>query len=988
VSQDFPRPSGPFRGTRATATRRPRALVPTLVVLGILAVLYGVLVSFWTDWLWFDSVGFRQVFTTALATRIGLFLFFGALMGAVVAANAVIAYRLRPRYRPMSVEQQSLERYREAIDPIRRWVVIGVAVLLGLMAGGSAGGEWQTFLLWRNGRSFGSEDPQLGTDIGFFAFDYPWWRFLVSFGFAAIILGLIAAAVTHYLYGGIRLQSVGEKVSPAAQAHLSALIGLFVLLKAVAYWLDRYGLLIEQEFANGLTGAGYTDINTLLPAKTILASISLICAALFFVNIWRRSWTLPGISLGLLVLSAVLLGGLWPAIVQQFRVRPSEADRESAFISENIGATRQAYGVAGVEAESYEATTTVEAGQLAQDRDTIPSIRLIDPNVVPPTFQQQQQVRGFYSFANPLDVDRYDVEDENRDMVVAVREIDLEGVPTGQQNWINQHTVYTHGFGMVAAYGNQRAADGSPAFAEEDIPPDGVLGDYEPRIYFGENSPPYSIVGAPEGSDPVEFDIPEDPDAGGQQRNNTYEGDGGVAIGSFVNRLLFATKFQEGNILLTDRINSDSVILYDRHPRDRVETVAPWLRADGNPYPAVVGERIVWIIDAYTTSNTYPYSQRVFLDEATSDSRTDRQAVVAQPQTPINYVRNSVKATVDAYTGEVTLYAWDETDPLLQAWRSAFPDSVVDRDEIPDELLDHLRYPEDLFKIQRELLSQYHVTEPRTFYGGQDFWTTPQDPALDTGQPQPPYYLTLAMPGDEQTAFSLTTTYVPRNRQNLAAFMAVNADARSEEYGTLRILRLPGRTQIEGPGQVANAFETNQQIAEATLPLRQSGAETREGNLLTLPVGGGLLYVQPLYVERRTGDATFPLLRLVFVSFAGRVGVGDTLQEALDAVFQGDAGTDTGEEIAGGGEPEPIEEVPVEPGAEPTTEPQPTPEPSPTAEAPASGTLEEALADAQQAFTDAEAAQRAGDWTAYGEALQRLEEALARANELSSEGGG
>jgi uncharacterized protein len=988
VSQDFPRPSDPFRGTRTTATRRPRALVPTLVVLGVLAVLYGVLVSFWTDWMWFDSIGFRQVFTTALATRVGLFVFFGALMGAVVAANAVIAYRLRPRYRPMSVEQQSLERYREAIDPIRRWVVLGVAALLGLMAGGSAAAEWQTFLLWRNGRSFGSQDPQLGTDIGFFAFDYPWWRFLVSFGFAAIILGLIAAAVTHYLYGGIRLQSVGEKVAPAAQAHLSALIGLFVLLKAVAYWLDRYGLLIEQEFANSLTGAGYTDINTLLPAKTILASISLICAALFFVNIWRRSWTLPGISLGLLVLSAVLLGGLWPAIVQQFRVRPSEADRESAFISQNIGATRQAYGVAGVEAESYEATTTVEAGQLAQDRDTIPSIRLIDPNVVPPTFQQQQQVRGFYSFANPLDVDRYEVDGQTRDMVVAVREIDLEGIPTGQQNWINQHTVYTHGFGVVAAYGNQRAPDGSPVFSEEDIPPIGQLGEYEPRIYFGENSPPYSIVGAPEGADPVEFDIPEDPDAGGQQRNNTYSGEGGVAIGNFVNRLLFATKFQEGNILLTDRINSESVILYDRQPRDRLEKVAPWLRADGNPYPAVVDGRVLWIIDAYTTSNTYPYSQRVFLDEATSDSRTQRQAVVAQPQTPINYVRNSVKATVDAYSGEVTLYEWDETDPLLQAWRSAFPDSVTDRDEIPDALLDHLRYPEDLFKIQRELLSQYHVTDPRTFYGGQDFWTTPQDPALETGAPQPPYYLTLAMPGDEQTAFSLTTTYVPRNRQNLAAFMAVNADARSEDYGTIRVLRLPGRTQIEGPGQVANAFETNQQIAEATLPLRQSGAETREGNLLTLPVGDGLLYVQPLYVERRTGDATFPLLRLVFVSFAGVVGVGDTLQEALDAVFQGDAGTDTGEEIAGGLPPEPIEEVPVEPGAEPTTEPEAPAEETPPAEAPAAGTLAEALSDAQQAFTDAEAAQRAGDWAAYGEALERLEDALTRADQLSGEGGG
>jgi uncharacterized membrane protein (UPF0182 family) len=353
--------------------------------------------------------------------------------------------------------------------------------------------------------------------------------------------------------------------------------------------------------------------------------------------------------------------------------------------------------------------------------------------------------------------------------------------------------------------------------------------------------------------------------------------------------------------------------------------------------------------------------------------------VVAQPQRSVNYVRNSVKATVDAYDGTVRIYAWDETDPVLRAWRSAFPDAVQDRDEIPDELLDHLRYPEDLFKVQRDLLAQYHVTDPRTFYGGQDFWTIPQDPTAGSGNPQPPYYLTLQMPGTDESAFSLTTTYVPRNRQNLAAFMAVNADARSDDYGTLRILRLPGNTQIDGPGQVANTFETNPQIAQATLPLRQSGADTVEGNLLTLPVGGGLLYVQPLYVERRTGDASYPLLQLVFVSFGSRVGVANTLQGALDEVFAGDAGTDTGEEVEGGTGTDPGTGADPGTGGEPGTG-DPGTEPEPPAV-----DLAAAIADAQQAFEDAEAAQREGRWADYGEALERLGAALERADEL---GGG
>lgn len=932
--------------------------MPTLVVLGVLALLFGIFTNVWTERLWFASIDSREVFDISLLVRAALFFLFGALTAGVVALNAVIAYRLRPPFRPMSLEQQSLERYREAVDPIRRQVLLIGAGLLGLLAGTSATGAWATVLQWWYRSPFGTQDAIFGADVGFYVFEYPFWRFLLSFAFGAVVLSLLTAAVVHYLYGGIRLQTATNRVTPQAIAHLSALVAVLMLLKAIAYWLDRYALVLED--TRQFTGASFTDVNAMLPGKTILAIIALVCAVLFVVATVRRDWTLAGLGVGLLLLSAILLTTLWPAVVQQFQVRPSEADREREFIGNNIAATREAYGIdeETVQVEEYAAVTSASAGQLRGDADTVPGVRLLDPAVLPPTFQQLQQVRGFYSFSDPLDVVRYEVDGRSRDMVVAVREIDIAGIPDAQQNWINEHTVYTHGFGYVAAFGNQRNADGSPVWAEEDIPPAGALtdelGPYEPRIYFGENSPPYSIVGAPDGADPVEFDVPSDSGESGGQFN-TYSGEGGVPVGSLVNKLLFATRFQEGNILLSNRVNPESKILWDRDPRLRVEKVAPWLRVDGDPYPALIDGRVTWLLDGYTTSNTYPNAQRIPLDIATSDSRTAREGVASQLPEAVNYVRNSVKATVDAYDGTVTLYAWDEEDPVLRVWQQVFPDLVVDRDEISDELLAQFRYPQDLFKIQRGLLARYHVTNPTTFYSGQDFWTVPNDPTVAAPVAVPPYYLTLQMPDQDEAAFSLTTTYVPRNRQNLAAFMAVNADAASEDYGTIRILRLPGTTQIDGPSQVANSFETDQAIAQATLPLRQSGADTREGNLLTLPVGGGLLYVQPLYVERRAGDASFPLLRLVFVSFGGQVGVGSTLIEALDQVFQGDAGTPTTPDGEDG-----------EPG---DGEPPGTPE----------AELAAALAAASQAYADAQAALREGDFAAYGEAIDRLGAALERA---------
>jgi uncharacterized protein len=948
----FGQPQGPRSGGRQ---RPPRALVPTLVAVVALLVLGSTFTGLWTERLWFRSVDHASVFSTMLWTRVLLFVVFGLLLAAVVVVNVAIAYRVRPVHRLLSPEQRSLDRYRDIVEPIRRLVLVGLAAVMFFFGGSSAASQWETFLLWRNGGSFGRRDLVFHIDIGFFVFDYPFWRFLIGFGFAMLILGLIAAAVTHYLYGGISLQSATEKVSGTAQVHLSVLLGLFMLLKAVAYFMDRYGLVIAD--GSLMTGMTYTDDNAVLPAKNILMVIAVICALLFFANVIRRTWMLPGLGLGLLVLSAVLLGGVWPLLVQQFQVSPSEQDKETPYLTMNIQATRQAYDVADVKVSQYDAKTSLGAEQLRGDAEELPGTRLLDPTLVSPAFEQLQQVRGFYQVPRSLDVDRYAVNGVKRDLVVALREIDLNGLPADNRNWSNDHTVYTHGFGMVAAYGNERTNEGEPVWAEERLPPRGVLGEYQPRIYFGELEPSYSIVGATEDGNPVELDIPEGAQGGAEAQTNTYQGDGGVPVGGFFNKLLYAVKFREPNIVLSSRVNDASRIMYDRSPRTRVEKVAPWLTVDRNPYPAVVDGRIVWIVDGYTKSNSYPMSQRLSLDDATSDSLTQTRPLASQPDDDLNYMRNSVKAVVDAYDGSVKLYEWDQQDPVLKAWSRAFPGTIIDKSQIPGQLLDHLRYPEDMFKVQREILTKYHVTGAGDFYQGNDRWKVPDDPTKQ-GQSQPPYYLTLTVPPDQDNPqFSLNSVFVPEQREILASLMSVNAEASSPGYGTIRILELPGDTQVQGPGQVQNAFNSDEAIARQLLPFKQTqGASATFGNLLTLPVGGGLLYVQPVYTQRGEGVGNYPVLSYVLASFGDNVGYGSSLAEALDVVV----GEDSGVQETDGNGSGLLDGVP------------------------ANQDVADLLNQAEEKFSEAEAALRDNDLAGYQRAINEARQLVAEALEQQS----
>ncbi len=946
-----PGQSRPPSGRPIVLPRWTKYFLPAAVALIALIVIVTIAAGVSTDFLWFHSIGYSSVFSTTYGTKWALFIITAVFMAAVIGLNIWLAYRLRPTYRPTSPEQQGLEAYRLVIDPHRRLMLGVVLGLIGLVSGLTAAGSWRTWLLFANRTRFGIVDPQFHLDLSFFVFVYPFIRMVLSYLFAAVLLSLLAAAAVHYLYGGLRLQPRGERATPGARSHLFVLVGVFVLLKAIAYWVDRYGIDFSQRGVVQ-TGASYTDVNAVLPAKTVLAIIAVICAALFFAGALRRSSMLPAVGFGLLVLSAVLIGGVYPAIIQQFVVKPNEAAKESPYLKREIASTRTAYGLNKVQVIGYPAVSTESSSQLAVQAAALPDVRLLDQGVVPPSFQQLQQVKGYYKFTNPLSMDRYQLPGGSLpvDQVVGVR--DMAGPPSGQDNWINSHLVYTHGFGFVSANANSVTPGGNPSFTEGDIPPGGELGNFQPRIYFGQQETSYAIVGGHQ----QELDYPSSQNASGQV-NTTYRGGGGVPIGSALNRLLYAIKFREVNILLSGAIDGNSKIMYIRDPVSRVAKVAPFLTLDGNPYPVVSDGQIIWVVDGYTTTDNYPYSQRLSLQQATSNSYSPSGAV-AGTGGQVNYIRNSVKATVNAYTGAVTLYQWGGNDPVLDAWKKAFPGIIKPTTAIPADLLPHLRYPPVLFEVQRQILAQYHVVQSQEFYQGQNFWSVPVDPSgTEQGQSsQPPYYLTMTMPGyTNGPQFSLMTTFTPRGRANLAAFMAVDSNPRSNDYGTIRILQLPQDTAIRGPGQVQNDFESTSRVASQLTLLRQGGSQVTLGNLITLPVGGGLMYFEPVYVSQSAAGngGSYPTLQQVLVYYNGSVGFSPTLPGALAQALSVVA---------------------------------PTTPSGPSGTSPSRGASSAVVQDLKQAeslYATAQADLRNGDFAAYGRDIAKMKAALDAASKAA-----
>jgi uncharacterized protein len=948
--------------------RWPRLILPVIAAVIGFIVVVTIVAGVWTDFLWFRSVHYSSVFGTTYGTRWAMFFVAGLFMAVVTGANAVLAYRLRPIYHPVSPPPPGGDTFRAAIDPHRRLFLGLLLGLIGIISGITAAGSWRTWLLFANQVPFGIKDRQFHRDISFFVFTYPFIRMVLSYLFAAVLLSLVLAALVHYLYGGLRLQGRRLRVTMAAQAHLFVLFGVFVLLKAVAYWYDRYGIDFSQRGAV-TTGASYTDVNAVLPAKTVLAVIAILCALLFFAGAARRSAMLPAVGFGLLVLSAILIGGVYPAIIQQFVVKPNELAKETPYIQREIATTRQAYGITSstVKVTPYSAISTESDQSLASQVATLRGLRLLDPDVASPTFQQLQQIKSYYQFTSPLAMDRYRLPGQGplpADTVVAVR--GMGGPPPGQNNWINAHLVYTHGFGVVAATANTVQSNGNPSFVESEIPPEGSLGLAQPRVYFGQQQTSYAIVGGPPGGRKWELDYPSGSNGG--QQNNTYHGGGGVPVGSALNRLLYTIKFHELNILLSGAINGDSKILYDRQPLARVAKVAPFLTLDGETYPVVANGQILWVVDGYTTTDLYPYSQRLSMPQATATSDAPGGSVAGQPTGQINYIRNSVKAVVNAYTGNVTLYAWDSADPILRTWMKAFPGVIRPKSDIPAYLMPHLRYPPDLLEVQRQVLAQYHVLQAQSFYGGQNFWAVPDDPSASENASQPPYYQTMTMPG-APTQFSLTSSFVQRGRQNMAAYLSVDSNPLSPGYGTMRVLQLPQDTAILGPQQVQSTFESDPTISSQLSLYRQNGSKVIEGDLITLPVAGALVYEEPIYIQAAgaAGSSTtgsYPVLKRVAVSFDGNVGFAPTLQQALSQVVPGLAGSSGG---AGSGAGSGSGSGPGSSGT-----------------GPVSAAVRGYLQQAESYYAKAQAALKRGDFASYGRYTQEMKKALDQAQQAAA----
>lgn len=953
---------------RQTVSRSRVTLLITLAALAVLVILFFIFASLYTDWLWFGQLGYLKVLTTQWVASVVMFVVGFFAMAVPVFASIEIAFRGRPVYAKLNAQ---LDRYQQVIEPLRRLAMWGIPTVLGLFAGVATSARWQLALEWMNGVPSGKVDPQFHLDISFYLFALPFYQAAAAFASAVVLIAAIAAIATSYLYGALRFNGREVRISRTARIQLAATGAVYLAIQAVSIWLDQYSTLSTQTSSTLFEGASYADAHAVIPGRQILAGIAAVVAILFVITAVIGRWRFPLVGTALLLVSGLLIGSVYPWIVQKFQVEPNVRTLEAPYIQRNINATRDAYGVAAVKALSYSATTTAEPGALRNDAETTAQIRIIDPALVSDSFAQLERIKQYYQFNKYLDVDRYMIDGKSQDTVIAVRELNQSNT-NAAPSWYNNTLVYTHGYGVVAAYGNQNSSSGLPVFLESGIPVTGKLGKFEPRIYFGEQSPTYSIVGGPKGGSKIELDYP-----GGNANSNTnatttYSGNGGPKLDNVFKKLIYAIKFQSEQIFLSSGVNSDSQILYTRNPVDRIKKAAPYLTLDSDPYPAIVDGRVQWIVDGYTTSANYPYSAITQLSNAIADTYTPTPQLALDN---INYIRNSVKATVDAFSGKVTLYAWDANDPILKTWEKIFPATVKPISAISSQLMSHVRYPADLFKVQREILGTYHVTDPNTFYSASDAWITPNDPVSTDASPplQPPYYLTMKLPGAAVPEFSLYSTYIPSSKGTgtsniLSGYLAADANAGStkgkvaSDYGKLTLLALPKQDSVPGPGQVQSNFNTDTQVANQLALLQRGATTVKRGNLLTLPVGGGLLYVQPVYVQS-TGETSYPILRKILVSFGNKVAFEDTLDAALNSLFGGNSGATAGD-AGTSTTPPPSTGSGTGTGTSTSTSPA------------ANAQFKAALADVQAALTARAAALKSGDLSAYATADAALVAAL------------
>lgn len=875
-------------------------LVVVAIALYALWRLFRVFVGISTTGLWFGSVHAGSVYATMLWARIMLFCVFGVVAGLISGLTLLALTRIRPALK-LSPDYDTFRwSFRQYEPRFRRWLLLAAAVIPLILVGSAAAGNWQTYLLWRHAMPFHQIDARYRTDATVNVEIVPFYQLVCSLLSQAVTYALWIAVVAGYWYAAWRIRRGRQKITKQMIQLLSALAAGYLVLKAVGYWLSVYNLTTSSR--GPVTGVGYTDLHASTPALYAISVVALICAVVLLVNSLRAGRVR---TLIVTVVAAALLtqgiGSGVPALVYRFREAPSAASVDLNEISNNISATRAAFGLDGdVTTVPYSGTNTTNPAKLVQLANTTAQASVIDPNQLSPTFNVKQQLQSYYSFKSTLDTGHYLINGKSQDVALAVRELNANALPSG--NWVNSHLVFTHGYGLAAAPTTKvDTATASPEFLSTGSGPNQQIPVSSQQVYFGQGfgSSSYAIVGEPAGSKrQLEFDHPGS-DGSANSAHTTYDGKGGIPVGSLLRRLLFAVQLKSPNVLFSSDVNQASQLLEVRNPAARVAKVAPWLTLDGDVYPAVVDGRIQWIVDGYTTTSHYPDSQLINLRSATSTTLVADGASTAQPNTKINYMQNSVKAVVDAYTGKVTLYEWNQKtqpDPLLKAWESVFPGLVKPQSSISPALMSQLRYPTDLFNVQRTLLAKYHVTNPADFYSGNDFWSVPQDPTIGPGSsnsssagttsaPLPSRYMSQSADGYGSQRYALSSPMATLNGRDLAAFISVDAQP-GPSYGKITILDYPSSSVGESPSQVQNDIESDTKITEALTLQRGGNSKVVVGDLEAIPVAGRILYVEPIYT-RSSGGSSFPILRHVIALYGdGQPSFQDSLGQAIKSAIQ------------------------------------------------------------------------------------------------------
>jgi uncharacterized membrane protein (UPF0182 family) len=959
----------------STAPRSPRSrrrarwwIVGVVVVLIILLASLRTLASIYTDGLWFSSVGYHNVFSTLLVVKLGLFGVFGAIFFVVMWANLVVCDRLASDDLGAVQKDELVRRYQQVVRPYAGRLYIALAIVMALIAASGTIGEWQNWILFRHGGNFGIKDPQFGKDVGFYVFKLPFLNFIVDWTLAILIVTLIVSMLFHYLNGGILPQRGIPRVRPAVKAHLSVLLALIALTKAAGYILQRWGLVNAHD--GYVDGAGYTDVHARLPAQLLLVVVSIFAAAILLFNIRRQGWTLPVLAVGIWAFVALVVGVIYPALLQTLKVTPAQASLEAPYIKRNITATNQAYGLNHVTVKNFDATTNVPAATVAQSAATLKNIRLWDPDqsISLQTFQRQQAIKSYYQFQS-LGVDRYTVGAQVTPVLIGVRDISPSNLPS--QSWVNQHLQYTHGDGAVVALANQAQVNGNPTYGIKDVPPassHGLPKITQPNVYFSSGDTGYVVADTRQ----LELNYQT---GNGTNVESHYSSTGGVQMSSLIKRAAFALRLGDFNLLISDQITDKSRIMFVRDPVQIAEKAAPFLTFNQNPYAVVDNDngQIYWIVDGYTTTNQYPYSQNA-----------DTQQVASGSSLPgsYNYVRNSVKVVINAYSGKTTFYSVDKSDPILQAYESAFPNMFTPLSKMPAPLQAHLRYPPDIFSIQSAIYGRYHLKSPAQFYSASNAWQLsptagagPQSQSLQVqvtfnqqGQEissspsrMAPLYQVTGIPGSssQTQAFTVTDAYVPAtqsnasgaNNPNLSAFMVGTSDP--GDYGKLTVYETPQGTT--GPANADAYIDENQSVSKDITLLDQHGSEVLLGNTLMVPVGQSIVYLRPLYVA----SSTLPQPQLTYVIgvLGQKVVIDGTAAQTLSSLLK----------------------TPVSSGGSqaPPTGPS-------TGTGPVPAAVQQALTMAQTDYTNARAALQAGELGTYQTDINAMQQEITSAQSALS----